>query len=943
MLVVLAFYKILPAFRALIDKPMDFAVAGISVGYGKISTWIYNKTGFDAGFVSVRPDPNFLFRVRVASYVNDRRPGPLLDMAVDQRLSIEQRTEALLAILKFDSISEWVQPFLNELAKGGLPGLYDAQTPIINQLVERIRSEGGIRQPLIRAYADSVLSFMMQHPTPILRQHAYEWANDLLGEDAAMLIAERAGVESDPDVLNALANALWNIRAVSDPEGLQKKLIAAYRTETPIRPAVAYALARTGFTRAKEAVRPLNHDKTIDSTRASLVNVALAGRTFPKSIQRSNEWARIAAERKKRREDQEKWAFSRQLAIERAVVEEANKIETARLAEEEAARREEMARVAQEREEARRAELAQASKEKAERVRLAKEESRKKTEAARLAKVEAQKNAEAARLAKIEAEKKAEAARLAKAEAEKKAEAVRLARAEAQKREEEMRTAKMEDERKKAELARMKAEEEKRKREEEEARAEAKRQEEIRLAEAKKVAAEEEKRLAAIAKEKEEEAKRLAALKKEQEELAAITEMDFDPNASAVEKKPMAEGERERAAVAVAQPKEPKKGTDTVAFVREDPKIDFPDFDPNASAKEARPLDRSARPPTNMTEQLGSGPATSKTTSLKAFSSVEGRITDDTNKKPVVLASLPNESDLRRELERRREAKKATGQMVSVNLIFEVKNQDVPLYMDPGYTKLTGIILPIGSKGSASFKVVIGDDEWYQVKSKKDTGWANASLLTVYEIPDIAEAPKPVPVTVTTKSAAKAAAAPKEKEAPRPPVSEISSDATYFEAAVDGAPVFKEPSTRSDQVGALEEGVAYLGTKTTRISGDRWFYIDVNANVRGWVRGVDIQLASAILPPPDDPNEAEKPSASSGKWVVAIEDSVPVYGRPSITAKKIRTIGPGESFRIIDVDEGSGDEWYLLDITGRRPEWVQSMFVKVTKDGGKSVKKSFAK
>src|SRR5260221_9596747 len=93
---------------------------------------------------------------------------------------------------------------------------------------------------------------------------------------------------------------------------------------------------------------------------------------------------------------------------------------------------------------------------------------------------------------------------------------------------------------------------------------------------------------------------------------------------------------------------------------------------------------------------------------LKSLNSVQGRIA------PTVVASLPSEQDIRRELARRH-AQKTTGQMVSVNSLFEVRNQDVPLYVNPGYTKPTGIILPIGTKGKATFKVMIGDDEWYQV------------------------------------------------------------------------------------------------------------------------------------------------------------------------------------------------------------------------------------
>ena len=79
------------------------------------------------------------------------------------------------ALLKFESAADWIQPFLNELPKGGLLGLYDEDSPQLDELIKKIRAEGGVRQPLVRAYAEVVFSFMLQVPDVLIRRHACRW------------------------------------------------------------------------------------------------------------------------------------------------------------------------------------------------------------------------------------------------------------------------------------------------------------------------------------------------------------------------------------------------------------------------------------------------------------------------------------------------------------------------------------------------------------------------------------------------------------------------------------------------------------------------------------------------------------------------------------------------------------------------------------------------
>jgi hypothetical protein len=168
-------YQTVPVVHRGVDAVVDPAVAGLTVAYSHFSTFLHRITGVNLGFVEEEPDQEFLFAVRLATYINERQAKPLVEMATDQRLSNEKRERALRALLKFQSTADWVQPFLNELPKGGMLGLYEKNTPVLDELMKKVRAEGGLRQPLVRAYAEVVFSFMLQVPDAVIRSHALRW------------------------------------------------------------------------------------------------------------------------------------------------------------------------------------------------------------------------------------------------------------------------------------------------------------------------------------------------------------------------------------------------------------------------------------------------------------------------------------------------------------------------------------------------------------------------------------------------------------------------------------------------------------------------------------------------------------------------------------------------------------------------------------------------
>lgn len=894
----LSAYHYIPIVQSLVDKPFNFAVAGITMAYGHVSTFLYEHTGMDFGFVSPRPDPDFLFRVRLAAYVNEKRPGPLLDIAVDARLTDAERTEALNSLLKFDSTAQWVQPLLNELAKGGLPGLYEKQSPLLDALMQRVRAEGGIRQPLVRAYADSVLSFIMQHPKPVLREHAYRWVNDLIAEDSIYLLADRLALEKDPEAREALSEAFWNIRAVSNPSIVPPQLLPSYRVPgwNSVRTPLAYVLARTGYSKANEALMAATHDESLGSEKLAWIHLALSGKPFPKSLSISDQLQTVLAQRKKAREDQVRWAVARQMMKQQAE-------ENERLAAVQAQQEAEAAQQAEARRKAALLAQAKLDQQRKEKIRLAEEQ---KAEQDRLREEKAaQSRIAAAKLAQEKAQ--AEKIRLE----QKRAADAKLAEAKKQERARQIAAAKEAAEKERLEKARIeeaRLEEEQRKKQEQEIAAAKAAEEKARIEKARL----EEERMAAAKKAAEEKA-RLEKLRIEEEKLAAAkaTEENIDT------------GNFNPDAVAVAVPKQKEKVDLSQSLApAENPELAAPE-----KSRDIKSLEATAKKPVDLiTVQVkGAAPTTPAAAKLGSFEKLESKIAE-----PTKVAKMPTEAEINQELARReqaatkkKQAKAQQGQMSSVNLVFAVKNQDVPLYVNPGYTKLTGVVLPIGSKGQASFRVMIGDDEWFQVKCKKDTGWANASLLNVYEVPTVAES---IPL-----------AAPVDAPKAKPKAVGQAMETTYFEPVSGNVAVFSEPADNSNVVGSLEEGVAYQATKSQKIGTERWFLLQLNSSKSGWVHGVDVQLAGEILPPPEEPTD--QPLQPGEKWVAATDDGVPVYNKPSIAGKKVKTIAPGDSYKVTEVDEGSGNEWYKIAI-GNREGWVQSMFVKVIKEGKKSGKKS---
>lgn len=284
--VFLAVYFFVPSVNQLVSRLVRPAVVGAVQIYSKISSALYRKTGMQLGYVVYTRDPEFSFRANVADLINSHHAAPLLQIAMNRLNSDSHREAALKALLKFDSINDWIQPFLNEIFKGGMYGLYDETPNVLDDLIKRVRAEGGIANPLVRAYAEVVFPFMLQAPDAIVRKKAVRWVADVIPEESLFLIASRLGHETDPLVQKEMEKAILDIRVVSDSARAVFALSPFFKAPPwpEVRFPLAVVLGRLGDLNANAYVRSLLGAKQLTDEQIVYARLALAGTRYPREV-----------------------------------------------------------------------------------------------------------------------------------------------------------------------------------------------------------------------------------------------------------------------------------------------------------------------------------------------------------------------------------------------------------------------------------------------------------------------------------------------------------------------------------------------------------------------------------------------------------------------------------------------------------------------------------
>jgi hypothetical protein len=265
--------------------------------------------------------------------------------------------------------------------------------------------------------------------------------------------------------------------------------------------------------------------------------------------------------------------------------------------------------------------------------------------------------------------------------------------------------------------------------------------------------------------------------------------------------------------------------------------------------------------------------------------------------------------------------KKPRSLMNYVDVVFEAK-QDVPVYANPGEKKSGSVTMAKGTKGKAEYEVMIGDEKWLQVKTKKGSGWAQASKLDTFNLRPDNVVPVPPPA---------AAAAPADDG-----MGGARKESTYFEPTTDDVPVYGKPSERAKVVSTLKMNNVYLAVKSEKVGANRWFQLQLRSGETGWVLGdINLQLANVMQPNqqkvPSGPLANHEPWFAAG-WIQPAVKGVGVYARTSMGSELLMTIDPGQVFRVVETSEGGGSEWYRIQISGKQLGWVQAMDVKITKE-----------
>lgn len=309
-------YSKVPVVNRSVGLCFNPIVKGMTRAYGKLSTHVHKWTGFRLGFVEPVVDPDFLFEVQVASFINERRASPLIDIGMDISLDVNKRVRALEGLLKFDSVEQWIRPFLNELYKGGLIQL-DQQAPVLDELFKKIRSEGGIKSPLVSAYAEVVFDFMLQASDKRVRQRSLDWISDVVAPAAGELIVQRVAREQDPEIRTSIEKALWNIRSVSNPAQLREDLAPFYRRPPwpEVKVPIAVLLSRLGVSNTKKYVSIIKKDYVLTRDQEILADLALSGIGYPKKLKMTKQAQALVDQRKENQKNQIAWAKSRRQQI----------------------------------------------------------------------------------------------------------------------------------------------------------------------------------------------------------------------------------------------------------------------------------------------------------------------------------------------------------------------------------------------------------------------------------------------------------------------------------------------------------------------------------------------------------------------------------------------------------------------------------------------------
>ncbi|MFN0117261.1 MAG: SH3 domain-containing protein [Elusimicrobiota bacterium] len=311
-------YSFIPPINKITLKVIQPVVGGMTMIYSKFSQIIYLKFKKDIGFLPPKINEEFDLKVKIAQLVNERDAESLILMSSDPHLNKTYREWALQNLLKFDSPSEWIQPFLNELPKGGMIEVNDEKTPNIDLLIMKIKAVGGNKQNLIRAYDEVVFNFMIKANNPNMRKNAFRWLNDVMPTDAVFFFANGLRTEKDPSVQSIIDEGLWNVRVISDPVKAEKILAPYYRVPPwrTAKPPLMLILSRLGTKSPREAISFLL--KTPNQLNAEqLAALKSAFIKFPNSLEVDDKEKTMIAERKMNRVRQYQLALNRQYEIEK--------------------------------------------------------------------------------------------------------------------------------------------------------------------------------------------------------------------------------------------------------------------------------------------------------------------------------------------------------------------------------------------------------------------------------------------------------------------------------------------------------------------------------------------------------------------------------------------------------------------------------------------------
>ena len=226
-----------------------------------------------------------------------------------------------------------------------------------------------------------------------------------------------------------------------------------------------------------------------------------------------------------------------------------------------------------------------------------------------------------------------------------------------------------------------------------------------------------------------------------------------------------------------------------------------------------------------------------------------------------------------------------------------------------------------GQKYNFSKTTNVNGDTWYYIKVNNSiSGWVKGTYVKV-KTPVTTTTAKATTTTTTTTKAATTT------------TSSDQSSTGKLTVTANLLNVRSEATTNSKIVTTVKKDKTYSFTNVKTVGKDKWYYITVSSDKKGWVNGgyVTVQQTStttAKTTASTTKATTTAPAEISGNVIIEA-NLLNVRIDPSSTATVIGTVKKDNIYEFTKTKSAEGITWYYINVSNVRSGWVMGTYVKV--------------